>query len=187
MATLSAETRELDASLLVYGAPRAGKTALLHCIRDRVAPERRGAVTPFGAGLIGAPLLDWLPLHLGTIGGWRTRVHLYAVPGHQHADATRRMLLAQADGILFAADSQAVALADGQAAAAALRDNLRTEGGCRAIFPRCWCSPSATCPRNCCSTKPRCGTRWRWTTCPRSAATFEPEQACWRRCTRWCH
>ncbi len=129
MATLRADTHELDASLLVYGAARSGKTALLHCIRDRVAPERRGSVTPLGAGLVEATLLDWLPLHLGTIGGWRTRVHLYAVPGQQHADATRRMLLAQADGILFAADSQAVALSDGQAAAAALRDNLRNDDG----------------------------------------------------------
>ncbi len=127
MARLAPERRELEASLLLFGAPRAGKTTLLHAIRDRVSPERRGAVTPLGAELIEAPLLDWLPLELGVIGGWRTRVHLYAVPGRPHADATRRVLLARADGILFVADSQAAALPDSQAAVAALRAGLRDD------------------------------------------------------------
>jgi mutual gliding-motility protein MglA len=129
MARLMPDRQELDATLVIYGGSRAGKTTVLHCINDRVAPERHGTVTPLGAGLVEAPLLDWLPLELGVIGGWRTRVHLYAVPGQPHADTTRRMLLARTDAVLFVADSQAQRLPETQAAADALRENLRTETG----------------------------------------------------------
>jgi hypothetical protein len=129
VAHLIPDKRELTATLVVYGAARAGKTTVLHCINDRVAPDRRGPVDPFGAGLAVAPLLDWLPLDLGTISGWRTRVHLYAVPGHRQADATRRLLLADADGVLFVADSQAEALPATKDALTALGENLLTHGG----------------------------------------------------------
>jgi signal recognition particle receptor subunit beta len=124
MARLDADRREIGATVVVYGAPKSGKTAILHCIRERVAPERRGGFAPFGSDAGVAPLLDWLPLDLGAIGGWHVRVDLYAIPDQRHADATRRMILSDADGLLFVGDAQAARLSDNLGAAASLRENL---------------------------------------------------------------
>ncbi len=126
MAHFVPERRELTATLVVFGASRAGKTAVLHCIHDRVTPERRMTPVPFGLTPGASPLLDWLSLDLGTISGWRTRVHLYAVPGQRHADNTRRLVLADADGVLFVADSQAERLAENVAALRGLRESLQS-------------------------------------------------------------
>jgi signal recognition particle receptor subunit beta len=129
MARLDHERRALTATLVIYGAPKAGKTTILHCIQDRVAPERRGGAAPFGTDSGVATLLDWLPLDLGMIAGWQVRVHLYAIPGQRHADATRRLILGDADGVLFAADAQAVRLADNITALRSLHDNLDDHDG----------------------------------------------------------
>ncbi len=129
MPRIDVERRDLTLTVAVYGAPRVGKTAILHCIQDRVTPERRGDVSPFGTDFGVAPMLDWLPLELGTISGWHTRVNLYAIPDQRHADATRRLILADADGVLFAADAQAGRLAENLAALRSLRDNLDDHDG----------------------------------------------------------
>lgn len=129
MPHIDAERRELMLTLAVYGAPKVGKTTILHCIQDRVTPERRGNINPFGTDAGVARLLDWLPLELGRISGWQTRVHLYAIPDQRHADATRRVILGDADGILFAADAQAGRLADNLTALRSLRDNLDDRDG----------------------------------------------------------
>lgn len=129
VARINAERREVTTSVVVYGAPKVGKTAILHCIQDRVTPERRGGYAPFGSDSGVAALLDWLPLDLGVIAGWRARVDLYAIPDQRHADATRRLILADTDGVLFAADAQAGRLAENVAALGSLRANLDDHDG----------------------------------------------------------
>lgn len=123
MARVHMERQELSATMVVFGAARTGKSSILRCIHDRVAPERVQAAS-LGAPPGGLPLLDWLPLDLGVVAGWRTRVHLYAVPSDRIGDATRRLVLADTDGVLFAADSQASRLAENVDALRALRDQL---------------------------------------------------------------
>ena len=129
MARIDRDRMDLALTIVVYGAAKVGKTTVLHCIQDRVSPQRRGGRHPFGSELEMAPLLDWLPLDLGLVGGYRTSVNLYAIPDQRHADATRRLILADADGVLFAADAQASRLADNVAALRALRDNLDDHDG----------------------------------------------------------
>lgn len=123
MARIFSERRELVATMVVFGAARTGKSSILRCIHDRVAPERVQAAA-LGAPPGGVPLLDWLPLDLGVVAGWRTLVHLYAVPSDRIGDATRRLVLADADGVLFAADSQAARLGENLEALRALQDQL---------------------------------------------------------------
>lgn len=135
MARIDAERHDLTLSLVVYGAPQVGKTTILHCIQDRVAPERRGPLVPFGTDFGVAPMLDWLPLELGMIGGWRTRVNLYAIPDQRHADATRRLILSDADGVLFAADSQAGRISENVSALRSVRDNLDDADGRSRVVP----------------------------------------------------
>ena len=135
MARLDAERRDLTLTLVLYGAPKVGKTTILHCIQDRVAPEKRGPLVPLGTEFGVAPLLDWLPLELGLIGGWRTSVNLYAIPDQRHADATRRLILSDADGVMFAADMQAGRLAENISALRSLRDNLDDPDGRSRVVP----------------------------------------------------
>ena len=135
MARIDDARRDLTLTIVVYGAPKVGKTAILHCIQDRVAPEKRGPLVPFGTDFGVAPMLDWLPLELGMIGGWRTGVNLYAIPDQRHADATRRLILADADGVMFAADAQAGRLAENISALRSLRDNLDDLDGKARVVP----------------------------------------------------
>ncbi len=124
MAHVHAETQEITATIAVVGPARSGKSTVLRCIFDRMSAERRGALTPSGSGPATGPLLDWLPLDLGLLSGWHVHVHLYAIPLVAHSDATRRVVLADADGVLFVADSQASRLEDNVMALRALRDQL---------------------------------------------------------------
>lgn len=124
MAHVHAETQEITTTIAIVGPARSGKSAVLRCIFDRITPERRGALAPTGTGLAAGPLLDWLPLDLGLLGGWRVRVHLYAIPLVAHSDATRRVVLADADGVLFVADSQASRLEENVVALRVLGDQL---------------------------------------------------------------
>lgn len=126
MAHVHPETQEITATIAVVGPARSGKSTVLRCIFDRLSPERRGALVPSGSGPAAGPLFDWLPLDLGVLGGWHVHVHLYAIPLVAHSDATRRVVLADADGVLFVADSQASRLEDDVVALRALRDQLAT-------------------------------------------------------------
>lgn len=129
MAHLVEDRQELTASLVVFGAARSGKSSVLRCVHDRVAPVRLGDRFPLGSPPSGVPLLDWLPLELGLIGGWLVRVNLYGVPAERHADTTRRLVLGNADGILFVADSQASRLGENIDALQTLQNHLLDRDG----------------------------------------------------------
>lgn len=121
MARLDQDARTLSLTLVVYGGARSGKSALLRAIHERITHAHRGEVEPIGEPSDAGLPLNWVPLDLGEVAGWRTRVHLYAVPAQEQADATRRLVLAQADGVLFVIDAQASRLEANIAALAALR------------------------------------------------------------------
>lgn len=134
MARVDAEARTLALTIVVYGAARAGKSALLRAIHERITAEHRGTEEPVGEAADAGLPLDWVPLDLGDVAGWRTRVHLYAVPPQEQADATRRLVLAQADGVLFVVDAQAARLEANVAALSALRHQWPdVDGGARSL------------------------------------------------------
>ncbi len=96
-------------TLVVGGAAQVGKSALLEALRQRVpVPETATSPERWYQG----PLLDWLALDLGHVGGVDLEVHLYVVPVGGQNDPTRRMILTRADGLLFVVDSQAHRLDD---------------------------------------------------------------------------
>lgn len=135
MARIDHDAGRLSTTILIVGARDAGKTTLLRAVRERVPRHRqRGDVT---TGLPD-PLLDWLALDLGRIGGWEISADLFAVPTGEVSDATRRMLYDECDGILVVADSQASRLDDNLAALRRLEDNLSDRKEARPL-PRVYC------------------------------------------------
>src|SRR5690606_33308272 len=122
-------------TLVVWGARRVGKSALLGALRDRLVEDGREDAL---AVPLGEPLLDWLPLSLGPIGEWHVHLDLYAVAGGTHHEVTRRVVLRDTDGILAVVDSQAARLDDNLDAIRALERGL-TERGDVPVPPRVWC------------------------------------------------
>jgi signal recognition particle receptor subunit beta len=133
MARMQPDERTIAATLVVAGTRQAGKTSLLRTVARRVPPNRLRAGTGLDAAL--DPLLDWVSLHLGRIGGWDVSVDLYAVSGAPRYEHTRRVLLSEADGVLFVADAQAYRLDDNLGAQRALGEEL---GGRDLPLVFCW-------------------------------------------------
>jgi signal recognition particle receptor subunit beta len=144
MARINAAERTIAATLIVAGPRQAGKTALLRTLTRRVPPARLRAGTGQDAAL--DPLLDWVSLHLGRIGGWDVAVDLYAVSGSPRFEHTRRLLLAEADGLLMVADAQAVRLDDNLATLRGLREELLDREGAPRDVPMVFCWSKADLP-----------------------------------------
>jgi signal recognition particle receptor subunit beta len=100
-------TREITCKIVYYGPGRSGKTTNLHYIYARVPDTRRGRMVSLATQTDRTLFFDFLPIDLGTISGFTTRFQLYTVPGQVYYNATRRLVLQGADGVVFVADSQA--------------------------------------------------------------------------------
>src|SRR5436190_16719468 len=108
MVLVNYSTRELTAKLVYYGPGLCGKTTNLQYVFDNLLPkDRRGKMVSLATETDRTLFFDFLPLELGTIRGLKTRLQLYTVPGQVHYNATRKIVLKGADGIVFVADSQA--------------------------------------------------------------------------------
>jgi len=100
-------TREITCKIVYYGPGRSGKTTNLHYIYGRVPDARRGRMVSLATQTDRTLFFDFLPIDLGQISGFSTRFQLYTVPGQVYYNATRRLVLQGADGVVFVGDSQA--------------------------------------------------------------------------------
>jgi len=100
-------TREITCKIVYYGPGRSGKTTNLHYVYGRVPEARRGRMVSLATQTDRTLFFDFLPIDLGQISGFSTRFQLYTVPGQVYYNATRRLVLQGADGVVFVADSQA--------------------------------------------------------------------------------
>jgi mutual gliding-motility protein MglA len=98
--------RELTCKIVYYGTGRCGKTTNLHYIYDRVPGDRRGSMVSLATHQERTLFFDFLPIDLGKISGFNTRIQLYTVPGQVYYRSTRKLVLQGADGVVFVADSQ---------------------------------------------------------------------------------
>jgi signal recognition particle receptor subunit beta len=98
-------TREISCKIVYYGPGLGGKTTNIQYVYNRVAPATRGRLVSLATEMERTLFFDFLPLDLGAIKGFRTRFHLYTVPGQVYYDASRRLILRGVDGIVFVADS----------------------------------------------------------------------------------
>jgi hypothetical protein len=128
MALFLADEGRLHLKIVYYGPGMGGKTTnLLHLYR-RLPPQRRGRWVSLKTGEDRTIFFDFLPLELGDGTGLRARIHLYTVPGQVRFRRTRRLLLQEADGIVFVADSDPSRLQANAWSLADLRENLASWG-----------------------------------------------------------
>lgn len=107
MSLVNFTTREITCKIVYYGPGRSGKTTNLHYIYGRVPESRRGRMVSLATQTDRTLFFDFLPIDLGQISGFTTRFQLYTVPGQVYYNATRRLVLQGADGVVFVGDSQA--------------------------------------------------------------------------------
>ncbi len=128
MALVNHTTREINAKIVYYGPGLCGKTTNIHLIYHRIAPGQRGKLISLATETDRTLFFDFLPVELGTIKNYKVRFHLYTVPGQVFYNATRKLVLKGADGVIFVADSQR-AMHDANAESIAnLRDNFADQG-----------------------------------------------------------
>jgi mutual gliding-motility protein MglA len=98
--------REINCKIVYYGPGLGGKTTNLQRIHDKTAESQKGKMISLATETDRTLFFDFLPLDLGTVRGFRTRFHLYTVPGQVFYDASRKLILRGVDGVVFVADSQ---------------------------------------------------------------------------------
>ena len=128
MVLFNAATKELTAKIVYYGPGLCGKTTNLQHIYDSLPGDGRGKMLSLATQTDRTLFFDFLPIELGTIRGMKTRIQLYTVPGQVFYDATRKLVLRGADGVVFVADSQAPAVDSNRESFQNLIDNLKEQG-----------------------------------------------------------
>ncbi|HEY4682210.1 MAG TPA: GTPase domain-containing protein, partial [Candidatus Acidoferrales bacterium] len=120
--------REINCKLVYYGPGLGGKTANLQWIYEHAPSNQKGKMISLATETDRTLFFDFLPLDLGTVRGFRTRFHLYTVPGQVFYDASRKLLLKGVDGVVFVADSQEERLDANHETIENLRENLKEHG-----------------------------------------------------------
>jgi mutual gliding-motility protein MglA len=98
--------REINCKLVYYGPGLGGKTTNLQWIYEHTGTNQKGKMVSLATETDRTLFFDFLPIDLGTVRGFKTRFHLYTVPGQVFYEASRRLILKGADGVAFVADSQ---------------------------------------------------------------------------------
>ncbi len=106
MSMINYASREINCKLVYYGPGLGGKTTNLEHVYAKVAPEKRGKMVSLATETERTLFFDFLPVDLGTIRGFKTRFHMYTVPGQVYYNASRKLILKGVDGLVFVADSQ---------------------------------------------------------------------------------
>ena len=106
MALFNYTSREINAKIVYYGPGLSGKTTNIKCIYEKIVPEKKGKLITLPTYSDRTLFFDFFPLEAGEIKGYKMRFHLYTVPGPVFYNATRKLVLKGADGVVFVADSQ---------------------------------------------------------------------------------
>ena len=128
MSFINYMAREINCKILYYGPGLCGKTTNLQYIYERTNPDAKGKMICLATETERTLFFDFLPLSLGEIRGFKTRFHLYTVPGQVFYDASRKLILKGVDGVIFVADSQMERLEANQESVENLRINLAEQG-----------------------------------------------------------
>ena len=128
MTFINYASREINCKIVYYGPGLCGKTTNLQHIFDSTAPQARGKLISLATETDRTLFFDFMPLELGTVRGFKTRFHLYTVPGQVFYDASRKLILKGVDGVVFVADSQEGRMDANVESLYNLEENLRAQG-----------------------------------------------------------
>ena len=135
MALINIATHEIHCKIVYYGIGYCGKTTNLQHVFRSIHPNVRGDMLSIATETERTLFFDFLPLDLGTVHGFRTRFHLYTVPGQILYERTRLAVLNGADGIVFVVDSQSEKFEENIQSITELELNLRRIGKDLSHFP----------------------------------------------------
>jgi signal recognition particle receptor subunit beta len=128
MSMINYASREINCKIVYYGTGLGGKTTNLEYIYSKVNPETKGKMISLATETERTLFFDFLPIDLGEVRGFKTRFHLYTVPGQVYYNASRRLILKGVDGLVFVADSQASRAEANIESMHNLYENLETYG-----------------------------------------------------------
>ena len=128
MTFINYAAREINCKIVYYGPGLCGKTTNLQYIYDRTNPAAKGKLISLATETDRTLFFDFLPLDLRTVPGFKTRFHLYTVPGQVFYDASRKLILKGVDGVVFVADSQEARMDANVESVKNLEKNLREHG-----------------------------------------------------------
>src|SRR5881396_905714 len=128
MSFINYSTREINCKIVYYGPGLCGKTTNLQYIYKKTNPAARGKMISLATETERTLFFDFLPLSLGDIRGFKTRFHLYTVPGQVFYDASRKLILKGVDGLCFVADSQSERMDANLESLDNLKTNLSEQG-----------------------------------------------------------
>jgi len=128
MSFINYASREINCKIVYYGPGLCGKTTNLQYIYNKTAEESKGKMISLATETERTLFFDFLPLALGEIRGFKTRFHLYTVPGQVFYDASRKLILKGVDGVVFVADSQEERFDANIESLENLKDNLDEQG-----------------------------------------------------------
>ena len=128
MTFINYAAREINCKIVYYGPGLCGKTTNLQWIYDKTNPQAKGKLISLATETDRTLFFDFLPLDLGQVRGFKTRFHLYTVPGQVFYDASRKLILKGVDGIVFVADSQDARMEANIESLQNLDSNLKEQG-----------------------------------------------------------
>ena len=121
-------SREINCKIVYYGPGLCGKTTNLQYIYNKTNPEAKGKMISLATETERTLFFDFLPLALGETRGFKTRFHLYTVPGQVFYDASRKLILKGVDGVVFVVDSQIARMEANIESMENLQSNLVEQG-----------------------------------------------------------
>jgi signal recognition particle receptor subunit beta len=128
MTFINYAAREINCKIVYYGPGLCGKTTNLQWIYDKTNPQAKGKLISLATETDRTLFFDFLPLDLGQVRGFKTRFHLYTVPGQVFYDASRKLILKGVDGVVFIADSQDARMEANAESLQNLDKNLKEQG-----------------------------------------------------------
>lgn len=128
MVQINFAKREINCKLVYYGPGLSGKTTNLEVVHKKAPASKKGELTSIATEGDRTLFFDYMPLELGKVGGMNTKFQLYTVPGQVYYNATRKLVLQGADGVVFVADSQPDKMDENLESLQNLEDNLKEQG-----------------------------------------------------------
>jgi mutual gliding-motility protein MglA len=128
MSFFNHNAKEIHCKIVYYGPSLGGKTTNVQWVYNNTALDQKSKLVTLSTDIERTLFFDFLPLNLGEIRGYKTRFHLYSVPGQVVYDASRKLILKGLDGVIFVADSQTERMEENIQALQNLQTNLDAQG-----------------------------------------------------------